>query len=113
MTFYRRPLGLKPTPPTATEKTAGRLHLAKVASLPCVICGVSPVECHHVICGRYSQRRAPDTHTIPLCYLHHRGAEGIHTRREWWVQTYGPDTDYLSVVQDMLAGQFNSPWRDG
>jgi hypothetical protein len=55
--------------------------------------------------------KAPDTQTIPLCEKHHTGAEGIHTRREWWVQTYGQDTDYLPGVSDALAGQFNSPWR--
>lgn len=102
------PLGLKGAKPRRD-----RGHMARVAALPCVCCGAWPAEVHHVICGRYSQRRAPDTHTIPLCYLHHRGADGIHTRREWWVQTYGSDTDYLPVVQDMLAGQFNSPWREG
>ena len=58
------PLGLKGAKPRRD-----RGHMARVAALPCVCCGAWPVECHHVICGRYSQRRAPDTHTIPLCRL--------------------------------------------
>ena len=110
MTFLaiqKGPLGLKAPRPS---KSAGRDHMTRVAALPCVCCGYWPVHAHHVICGRYSQRKAPDTQTIPLCERHHTGADGIHTRREWWVQTYGEDTDYLPVVADALAGQFNSPW---
>lgn len=107
----KAPLGLKPAKPS---KSAGRSHMARVAALPCVICGARPVEVHHVICGRYSQRRAPDTQTIPLCVAHHRiGPEAIHTDKAAWVAANGPDTDYLPVVADMLAGQFNSPWGNG
>jgi len=28
-----------------------------------------------------------------------------------WRAEHGADHDYLPVVADMLAGQFNSPWR--
>ncbi len=110
MTFLARlkgPMGQKVQRPSLGE---GRRHMARVATLPCVCCGATAVEVHHCICGRFSQRKASDMDTIPLCYRHHRGPDGIHTRREWWVETYGPDTDYIAVVADQLAGQFNSPW---
>ncbi|RWR28805.1 DUF968 domain-containing protein [Sinirhodobacter populi] len=107
MSFVRKPLGLKQPKPGAAE---GKRHMARVAELPCVCCGVRPVHVHHVICGRFSQRRAPDTQVIPLCPFHHTGPDGIHTRRAWWVETFGEDTDYLPVVADMLAGEWVSPW---
>jgi len=102
----RKPIGRKRKYTPVDE----RRHMDAVAQLPCVCCGSRPVELHHPICGRYSQRKAPNKHVIPLCHLHHLGAEGIHPRREWWVETYGPDTDYIAVVADQLAGEFNSPW---
>lgn len=58
-----------------------------------------------------AHRRAPDTQVIPLCPFHHTGPDGIHTRRAWWVETFGEDADYLPVVADMLASQFNGPWK--
>ncbi|MDX5416057.1 MAG: hypothetical protein LPK88_07025 [Alphaproteobacteria bacterium] len=87
------PLGLK------QSRKRNPAHLARVAQLPCVICGSRPVEVHHVICGRYGQRRATDEDTIPLCYNHHRGPEGIHTIRAEWVARYGEDHEWLPHVR--------------
>ena len=74
MTFNRAPLGLK-----QPRQMKDRGHMARVAELPCVCCGARPVEVHHCISGRYGQRKASDRETIPLCFAHHRGPEGIHT----------------------------------
>lgn len=99
-------------PRLAKGTVSGRKHMARVAGLPCVCCGCWPVEVHHCISGRFGQRRASDLETIPLCPRHHRiGPESIHENKTLWEATYGPDTDYLPVVADMLAGQFNNPWR--
>lgn len=76
--------------------------MARVAQLACVICGARPVEVHHVISGRYGQRKASDLDTIPLCYLHHRGAEGIHTSKRAWEAAHGLDTDYLPIVARLV-----------
>lgn len=105
----RGPIGLKQAKPSRGTKAA-RDHMARVASFPCVCCGYWPVEVHHCISGRFSQAKASDFETIPLCFAHHRGAEGIHTNKRQWEATYGADTDYLPAVRDMLAGQYNSPW---
>ena len=105
MTFLARakgPTGLKEPKPS---KAAGKAHMARVAALPCVICGYWPVEVHHCISGRYGQRKASDFHTIPLCLNHHRGMEGIHASKAAWEALNGLDTDYLPVVADMLAGE--------
>ena len=84
-------------------------HMARVADLHCGCCSATTVEVHHVISGRYSQRRAADTQTIPLCPPCHRGPLGIHANKSAWEAKYGPDTDYLAIVADMLAGEFNHP----
>lgn len=73
-----------------------------VAELPCVCCGSWPVEVHHVLSGRYGQRKASDFDTVPLCYFHHRGPEGIHTSKRKWEERYGPDTGFLDQVKDAL-----------
>jgi hypothetical protein len=106
----RGPLGLK-QPKSKRGAKSGKDHMARVAALPCVLCGYWPVEVHHCISGRYSQHKAPDTHTIPLCFNHHRGAEGIHTSKAAWEALNGPDTDFLPVVADMLAGELTPVWR--
>lgn len=102
----RGPLGLK-----APKPVKDPAHMARVAQLPCVCCGARPVQVHHVISGRYGQRKASDRETIPLCWLHHQGPEGIHASKAAWEAKYGNDFDYLPAVADQLAGEFNSPWR--
>lgn len=102
----RPPLGLK-----AERPAKDPAHMARVATLACVCCGARPVEVHHCISGRYSQRKASDRETIPLCWNHHQGPEGIHTNKRLWEETYRLDTDYLPGVADALAGEWNDPWR--
>lgn len=55
---------------------AERKHMDAVASLPCLICGATPVSLHHV--RRYGETRK-HSKVVPLCYTHHQGTEGIHT----------------------------------
>ena len=98
MTYRKGPIGLK------QPRQKDRDHLARVAALPCVICGYWPVHVHHCICDRYSQRKASDYETIPLCHEHHMGAAGIHSGKASWVEKYGPDHGYLPRVADMLGG---------
>lgn len=100
----------------SAEGKAGLEHMRRVRALPCVICTVeglaqlSETQAHHVICGRYSARKAPDTHTIPLCEGHHQGLRdtskvAIHQAPSKWQRLYGPDTDFLALTADMLAGE--------
>jgi hypothetical protein len=93
-------------PPKIKNGTAaGKAHMARVAKLNCVCCGISTVQVHHCISGRYGQRKASDFHTLPLCWNHHLGPEGIHTDKAAWEAKWGMDYDYLPVVADMLAGE--------
>lgn len=100
------PLGLKE--PKAAKDPA---YLGQVAGLRCVCCGAWAVQVHHCISGRLSQRKASDRDTIPLCWSHHLGPEGIHANKRAWEAKWGLDTDYLPVVADMLAKQWNDPWK--
>lgn len=96
-------LGLK-TPKLAKGSAEGRKHMARVAQLPCVACRrPGPSEVHHVICDRFSQRRAGDKDTIPLCPECHRlGPGAIHQNKRAWVETHGPDYGFLPVVAAWL-----------
>ncbi len=103
------PLGLKP-------EREGRDpdRLARIAAMSCIICHEwsleqrTPTEVHHCIHGRHSQRRAPDSMTIPLCAGHHRGAPGmvsVHGSPAAFKALFGPDVDWLPIINDMLAGE--------
>lgn len=100
------PLGLK-APKPVHGTAAARAHIERVKLLPCVICHrPGPSDAHHVFCDRYSTRRASDFEVIPLCKFHHQdGPFSIHQNKRLWVETNGPDYEYLPLVADMLAGQ--------
>jgi hypothetical protein len=61
-------------------------HLKFVASQPCLICGRSPADAHHV---RFTQPRAmglkvSDEFTVPLCRVHHRDVHSFGDEVAWW-----------------------------
>lgn len=105
------PLGLKSSQPKPVRRPSGKdpAYLAAIHDLPCVICfhwgfqQTTPTQAHHTICGRYGQRKTPDRQAIPLCWHHHQGPDGIHTRKAWWVDQFGLDTDFIAGTQDQLA----------
>lgn len=48
----------------------------------CIVCGAPYAEEHHVFEG-WANRKISDKYhlTIPLCYEHHRGNQGIHKNK--------------------------------
>ena len=63
-----------------------RHHLRFVASQPCLICGRTPSDAHHV---KFAQgpalgRKVSDRFTVPLCRLHHRELHRRGNERTWW-----------------------------
>jgi hypothetical protein len=63
-----------------------REHLKFVARQPCMICGRTPSDSHHL---RFAQPRAlgrkvSDEFTVPLCRTHHRQLHQIGDERSWW-----------------------------
>jgi hypothetical protein len=73
-----------------TFKTVRRLrdkvHLRRVATLACLICGRRPCHAHHV---RYAQshglsQKVSDEFVVPLCFLHHRALHDSNSEKLWW-----------------------------
>jgi hypothetical protein len=112
MTAYQLPQ--RPLYQKGERPGADPVRLAAVASLPCCICheyGMvqeSRTQVHHCIHGRHSQARAPDSMTIPLCEGHHTGLVdrskiALHRLSSSWREAYGPDTNWLSWVEERIA----------
>jgi hypothetical protein len=65
-----------------------REHLRFVMQQPCLICGRTPSDPHHL---RFSQPRAlgrkvSDEFTIPLCRGHHREVHRCGDETAWWAR---------------------------
>jgi hypothetical protein len=61
-------------------------HLKFVARQPCLICGRTPTDAHHI---RFAQLRAlgrkvSDEFTVPLCRMHHREIHRHGDEAGWW-----------------------------
>jgi hypothetical protein len=61
-------------------------HLKFVATQPCLVCGRSPADAHHL---RFTQPRAmgrkvSDEFTVPLCRVHHRDNHRFGDEAAWW-----------------------------
>jgi hypothetical protein len=69
-----------------TIRLRDKEHCKFVASQPCVVCGRTPSEAHHI---RFAQPRAlgrkvSDEYTVPVCRLHHRELHGYGDEASWW-----------------------------
>jgi hypothetical protein len=63
-----------------------RNHLRFVATQPCLVCGRTPSDAHHL---KFAERPAmgrkvSDKFTVPVCRLHHRDLHGRGNERSWW-----------------------------
>ena len=86
-----------------------KVHLAFVASQPCLICGRRPSHAHHL---RFAQRRAmglkvSDEFTVPLCNGHHDELHRTGDERAWWAR-HGI-IEPLKMAARFLGG---ITWRD-
>jgi hypothetical protein len=88
------------SPPTGSRNGRGRIaaktirlrdkdHRKFVASQPCLVCGRSPADPHHL---RFAQPRAlgrkvSDEFTVPLCRVHHRELHRHGDEAAWWQKT--------------------------
>ena len=68
------------------RRQRSKAHLRFVATMPCVVCGLQPVEVHHV---KHLQPRArglkvSDEFTVPLCQGHHRLVEAASGYEAFW-----------------------------
>jgi hypothetical protein len=80
-----------------------RDHLRFVASQPCLVCGRTPSDAHHI---KFAERgvmgrKVSDRFTVPICRLHHRELHRRGNERAWW-QNQGIDP--LGAAAILWAG---------
>ena len=63
-----------------------REHLKFVAAQPCLVCGRTPSDPHHIKFAeqRTMGRKVSDRFTVPICRLHHRELHRRGNERAWW-----------------------------
>jgi ERF superfamily len=71
---------------TKTIRLRDKEHCKFVAGQPCIVCGRTPSEGHHI---RFAQPRAlgrkvSDEYTVPVCRLHHRELHAYGDEASWW-----------------------------
>jgi ERF superfamily len=103
----RRPNRADPSPEAVTIigkpiRERDRDHLRFVATQPCLVCGRTPTDPHHV---KFAEQRAisrevSDRFTVPICRLHHRELHRRGDERAWW-QKQGIDP--LAVASRLWA----------
>ena len=76
------------TPIGKTLRMRDRDHLNFVSAQPCLVCGRSPSDAHHLKFsqGRALGRKVSDEFTVPLCRTHHRELHLRGDERVWWRQ---------------------------
>jgi hypothetical protein len=72
--------------PATVPRLRDKEHLKFVRAQPCLICGRTPSDSHHI---RFAQQRAlgrkvSDEFTVPLCRLHHRELHRCSEEAQWW-----------------------------
>lgn len=103
--------------PAATRIKPGRVedpaHLARVRSLPCLICGKTPSEAHHPRIGGTDgpggAQKAPDAMALPLCSRHHNEQHpdslSIHRNPIDFRAAYGDEVHLLARTLEALKTQ--------
>ena len=83
-----------------TIRLRDKEHCNYITTQPCVVCGRTPSEAHHI---RFAQPRAlgrkvSDEYTVPVCRLHHRELHRYGDEASWWV---GVNVDPLPVALEL------------
>jgi hypothetical protein len=95
--------GIVEAPRAATPKPIrlrDKEHCRYVATLPCVVCGRSPTDPHHL---RFAQPRAlgrkvSDEYTVPVCRIHHRELHEYGDEVSWWA---GVNVDPVPIALNL------------
>lgn len=99
-----------------------RGHLKFVSTQPCVICGRTPSDAHHVKFAEQPAmgRKVSDRFTVPLCRLHHRELHRRGNERSWWQRSGIAPLDVAAALwetthplepapsEQELGGSFNA-----
>jgi hypothetical protein len=83
-----------------TIRLRDKQHCKFVATQPCVACGRTPTETHHI---RFAQPRAlgrkvSDEYTVPVCRVHHRELHRYGDEASWWA---GVNIDPLPIALEL------------
>ena len=102
-----KPAGQRRRVATKAIRLRDKEHCRYVTTQPCVVCGRTPTEAHHI---RFTQPRAlgrkvSDEYTIPVCRLHHRELHRYGDEQSWWAAV---NVDPLPLAL-ALWRQSNSP----
>lgn len=86
--------------PAKTIRLRDKEHCKFVATRPCVVCGRTPAEAHHI---RFAQPRAlnrkvSDEYTVPVCRVHHRELHRYGDEASWWA---GVKIDPLPIAREL------------
>ena len=68
------------------KRIRDREHLRFVARQPCLVCGRTPSQAHHLRIAqpRALGRKVSDEFTVPLCAIHHHDLHMKGNEAEWW-----------------------------
>lgn len=74
------------TPIVRPSRKRSKVHLAYVASQPCLICQRTPCDAHHLKFAepRALGRKVSDEFTVPLCRDHHQQLHRNGNEASWW-----------------------------
>ena len=83
-----------------TIRLRDKEHCKFVATQPCVVCGRTPTDAHHI---RFAQphalgRKSSDEYTVPVCRLHHRDLHSYGDEASWWA---GVSIDPLPIALEL------------
>ena len=95
----------KPTkrPRIKPKRVSDPERLARVAMLPCAVCGHWPVDVHHLRANVGTGQRAGDDETIPLCKFHHQtGPLAFHNGPKIFQALYGTEMELLAETNERL-----------
>ncbi len=87
------------------KRTKDPAYLAKVAQLPCVVCGVYGVHVHHKTNAGFGMR-ASDYDTMPICSRHHQFGnygEAIHSGVKEWERLHGSQEQHIATTREKLG----------
>jgi hypothetical protein len=95
-----------------TIRLRDRDHRKFISRQPCLICGRTPTDPHHL---RFAQPRAlgrkvSDEFTVPLCRLHHRELHRTGDEAAWW---NGLNIDPIPAALALWRRTHSEELRDG
>jgi hypothetical protein len=94
-----------------TIRLRDKEHCKFVATRPCLVCGRTPAEAHHI---RFAQPRAlnrkvSDEYTVPVCRLHHRELHRYGDEASWWA---GVNIDPLPIALELWQHSWSAEIKE-